>query len=578
MSSLHPLPTVVSAGALALLLSACGSSPPGASAPPLAAARPGALQQCEALARGALPAGTRLTQAEAVAAAPASANAPAVPPHCLVQGQLNERTSPVDGQRYAIGFEMRLPQAWNGRFFHQVNGGLDGAVVPAMGNIGGGAPTHTALQQGFAVVSSDAGHTGAQNPRFGLDPQARINYGYGAVTQLTPVAKQLIASAYGRGPDRSYIGGCSNGGRHAMVAAARLPGEYDGVLAGNPGFNLPRAAVSQLWAAQQWAPLATGRTAQGQPDLQTAFSREQLHRVADSVLARCDALDGLADGIVSDVKTCQARFDVTRDVPVCTPASAASAASATAGACLSAAQTQALARVFAGPRNSAGQPIYSSFPFDPGIRGADWRSWKIAAPATRDAAAVAFIFSTPPMHQRPPGLAFALGFDLDRDAPTLGATQGAYAESALSFMLPPPGDLSALRERGGRMLVYHGTADGVFSPDDTARWWTALDASHGASAAQFARYFPVPAMNHCRGGPATDQFDMLTPLVDWVERGIAPDAVVARARGAGSASPNPEVPSHWSPTRSRPLCAWPAVARYRGGDPEQASSFACSSP
>lgn len=259
MRARHGLSTPARAGALlafTALLGACGSSPPGASAPPLAAARPGALQQCEALARGALPAGTRLTRAEAVAAASAAGPTPAVPAHCLVQGQLNERTSPVDGQRYAIGFELRLPQTWNGRFFHQVNGGLDGAVVPAMGSIGGGAPTHTALQQGFAVVSSDAGHTGAQNPRFGLDPQARIDYGYGAVTQLTPVAKQLIASAYGRGPDRSYIGGCSNGGRHAMVAASRLPGEYDGVLAGNPGFNLPRAAVAQLWGAQQWAPLA----------------------------------------------------------------------------------------------------------------------------------------------------------------------------------------------------------------------------------------------------------------------------------------------------------------------------------
>ncbi|MDA7415448.1 tannase/feruloyl esterase family alpha/beta hydrolase [Xenophilus arseniciresistens] len=560
--------------AAALALAACGHAPQGA-APALAEARPGPLQQCEALARGALPAGTRLTRTQAVAAAPATGTTPAVPAHCLVQGQLHERSSPVDGQRYAIGFELRLPQAWNGRFFHQVNGGLDGAVVPAMGAIGGGAPTHTALQQGFAVVSSDAGHSGAQNPRFGLDPQARINYGYGAVAQLTPVAKQLIASAYGRGPDRSYIGGCSNGGRHAMVAAARLPGEYDGVLAGNPGFNLPRAAVAQLWGAQQWAPLATARTPQGQPELQSAFTPAQLAAVAQGVRARCDALDGLADGIVSDVKACQAQFDLMRDVPGCTPGASSSGSNA-GSACLAPAQKEALARVFAGARNSRGQPVYSSFPFDPGITGQDWRSWKFAAPATRDAAAVAFIFATPPMHERPQGLDFALGFDMDRDAPSIGATAGLYTESALDFMLPPAGDLQPLRQRGARMIVYHGTADGVFSSDDTARWWTQLDSAHQGRAASFARYFPVPAMNHCRGGPATDQFDLLTPLVDWVERGVAPQAVPARARGAGTASPNPEVPADWSPTRSRPLCAWPAVARYRGGDPELAASFACS--
>lgn len=119
-----------------------------------------------------------------------------------------------DGRDYAIAFEMRLPLAWNGRFYYQGNGGLDGAVVPALGALGGG-PLTGALAQGFAVISSDAGHTGPQTPFFGLEAQARLDYGYQAVAKLTPMAKALIAAAYGRGPDRSYIGGCSNGGRHA---------------------------------------------------------------------------------------------------------------------------------------------------------------------------------------------------------------------------------------------------------------------------------------------------------------------------------------------------------------------------
>lgn len=563
----------LAAAAAATLLAGCGSPDTGASLPRLGEARPGELRQCVELARGALPTGTVLTRSEAIAAGPLAIGNTTVqvPAHCLVQGRLNERTSAVDNQRYAIGFELRLPVQWNGRFFHQVNGGLDGAVVPAMGTIGGGAPTHTALQQGFVVVSSDAGHSGAQNPRFGLDPQARLDYGYNAVVQLTPVSKQLIAQAYGRGPDRSYIVGCSNGGRHAMVAAARLPGEYDGVLAGNPGFNLPRAAVAQLWGAQQWATLATARNTAGQPDLQSAFTREELQLVANSVRARCDALDGLADGIVSDVQACQARFDVLRDVPGCS----AGAPADRKGQCLSSAQKDTLARVFAGARMASGQPLYSPFPFDPGIAGQDWRDWKFAAPATRDSAAVAFIFSTPPLADRPPGLPFALGFDIERDTPRIGATDATYRESALAFMQPPAGDLGALRARGAKMVVYHGTADGVFSSSDTARWYSELDAAHGGRAAQFARYFPVPAMNHCRGGPATDQFDLLGPLVAWVERGQAPDAVEARARGAGTAAPNPEVPAGWSPQRSRPLCAWPRAAHYVGGDVEQAASFAC---
>jgi feruloyl esterase len=151
-----------------------------------------------------------------------------VPTHCLVKGLMQERKG-ADGKDYAIGFEARLPTQWNGRFYHQANGGLDGVVQPALGALGGG-PLTGALAQGFAVISSDAGHNGSQNPYFGAEPQARQDYGYGAVAKLTPMAKGLIQAAYGKAPDRSYIGGCSNGGRHAMVAASRFADQYDGYL------------------------------------------------------------------------------------------------------------------------------------------------------------------------------------------------------------------------------------------------------------------------------------------------------------------------------------------------------------
>jgi feruloyl esterase len=485
---------------------------------------------------------------------------------------MNERTSPVDGQRYAIGFEMRLPVAWNGRFFYQANGGLDGVVVPALGGIGGGGPRSSALQMGFAVISSDAGHAGSMGPRFGLDPQARLDYGYNAVAQLTPMAKNLIAKAYGRGPDRSYIGGCSNGGRHAMVAAVRSAGQYDGVLAGDPGFNLPKAAVAQLYGAQQYAAVASAKTPAGQPDLQSAFTPAELKLVADKVLQRCDALDGIADGIVSNVNACRTRLDIQRDVPTC-------AAGTRDGMCLSAPQKNALANVFKGARNSAGQPIYSGFPFDAGVSGANWREWKFASPPTRDAGAVGFIFSTPPLADRPQGLPFALGFDMDRDAPRIAAAEGVFRESALSFMTPPDAaNLSALRERGGRMIVYHGTSDPVFSSDDTQAWYERVQGANGGDASSFARYFPVPGMNHCAGGPATDQFDMLSALVDWVEQGKAPTSVTASARGAGTPVPNAEVPAGWAAQRTRPLCPYPQVATYTGGDTERAGSFACKLP
>ena len=148
---------------------------------------------------------------------------------------------------------MRLPNAWNGRFFYQANGGIDGSVGTATGSVNGGAGLTNALNMGFAVISSDAGHLGSQGPTFGLDPQARLDYGYQAVAALTPMAKSAIASAYGKGPDRSYFGGCSNGGRHTMVAATRYADQYDGFLVGNPGFRLPLAAIANMAAYRAYA-------------------------------------------------------------------------------------------------------------------------------------------------------------------------------------------------------------------------------------------------------------------------------------------------------------------------------------
>jgi feruloyl esterase len=152
-----------------------------------------------------------------------------------------------------------------------------------------------------------------------------------------------------------------------------------------------------------------------------------------------------------------------------------------------------------------------------------------------------------------------------------------YKESSWSFMtLPDETNLKTLRNRGAKLMVYHGVADGVFSPADTVKWYGGLETGTAAKTDEYARLFLVPGMNHCSGGPATDQFDMLGALVNWVEKGQAPAQVIARARGAGANVVNTEVPATWSPTRTRPLCPYPKVARYNGiGDIESASSFSC---
>ncbi|CAE6771735.1 Mono(2-hydroxyethyl) terephthalate hydrolase [Paraburkholderia domus] len=573
--------SIALAAAAALTLAACGGndvSDPAVSStsanalPQLSAASPGTLAgNCAALAAKLTFANTVFTSVTDVAAGTLNVAGKPIAEHCLIQGSMNQRVSNVDGKTYAIGFEMRLPLAWNGRFFYQANGGLDGNVVTATGEIGGGGPTNDALNMGFAVISSDAGHSAAQNPLFGLDPQARLDYGYNAVATLTPMAKQVIKLAYGKGPDRSYFDGCSNGGRHALVAAARSSAEYDGIIAGDPGFHLPKAAIGEMWSAQQLAKAATATTANGLPDITTGFTATERQMVASKILAKCDALDGASDGLIQDIKACQANFSLATDVPTCTN-------NVRDGTCLTSAQKDAIGNVFSGARNSAGTALYSSFPYDAGL-GPGWSAWKQANSITLDPAAAAFTFTTPPQSASVLSQlsAYALNFSMDTDAPKIFATSGVYNESAWSFMTPPDEtSLSALKQRGAKLMVYHGTSDPVFSSNDTTDWYQRLMTANGGDASNFARLYTIAGMNHCSGGPSTDQFDMLTPMIAWVEQGKAPDSVVATARDASNVVPNTDVPANWGAGRTRPLCAYPKVARYQGGNIIAASSFACS--
>ena len=557
----HQLALTAVAAAAAWLLYGCATPAPT----PVA---------CDGLpaAVASLP-GLRVTAAESIA--PDDKGHPA---HCKVTGALNERTG-VDGKRYAIGFEMRLPVAWNKRFLHQVNGGNDGVVAPAWGGLQ--VMADDALSRGFAVISSDSGHSGSDPANaaaglvggnlFGMDPQARRDYGYAANGVLYPVAQSLMLRHYGQAPQRNYMAGCSNGGRHAMVAASRYADRYDGILAGAPGYNLPQAAVQHAWDIQSWK-LADA-------DIRKAFSAADMKLVAAKVVQACDGLDGLADGLVSDLRRCQATFKPQ----------ALQCSGAKNDSCLSENQVKALVKSFAGPRDSTGKPLYVDWAWDGGIGGGGWRTWKLESQippwdrnpiiATMGAGSLAYLFTTPPMTTsgKPSELVdFLTRFDFDRDAPKIYAKSGEFNESAMDFMSPPDAanpQLTSFAQRGGKMLIYHGSSDPVFSVNDSLRWAERLNANLGSKASQVARVFPVPSMGHCVGGPATDQFDALGALVDWVEQGKAPDRIVA------SVNPrNTELPADWSKTRSRALCPWPQVARYTGGDAESAASFACQAP
>ena len=555
---------------LFLALAGCGGSDetvaPVETIAQLSPATGAPLPSCTDLATRISFANTTITSATTVAAGTLMVAGSPVGAHCLVTGSMYPRVSAVDGNSYAIGFEVRLPNAWNGRFFYQANGGIDGSVVTATGGVGGGGALDNALNQGFAVISSDAGHAGSLGPFFGADPQARLDYGYQAAAKLTPMAKSLIKTAYGKGPDRSYFGGCSNGGRHTMVAAARMAAEYDGYLVGDPGFNLPKAATANIAGAQTYAALATNPA-----DLSTGFTTAERTLVSNAVLAKCDALDGAADGLVQDTAACQAAFDLNRDVPTCT--------GTRDGTCLSAAQKTSIAKLFAGATISTGAKIYSSFPYDNGFGTAGFAFWKFTAPLVLDSGAVGVIFQSPPEATATfNGPTFTLTGNLDTMVQKINATSGIYTESGMSFMTPPnPTNLSALKSRGAKMMIYHGTADPIFSSDDTTAFYEGLRTANAGDASNFARFYRIAGMNHCAGGPATDQFDMLTPLVNWVEKGQAPDSVVASARGVGNpGGANADVPASWSAIRTRPLCAYPKVARYLGsGSKELAANFSC---
>lgn len=525
--------------------------------------------------------GLVITSSSTQPASEPGADQPA-PAHCLVEGNLHERKSDADNQQYAIGFEVRMPANWNGRFYFQGGGGTDGAVVPAFGSLPGEGQTTNALSEGYAVASTDGGHktvndgTPVGGSLFGVDPQARLDYGYNAVGEVTKVAQNLIRRHYDTEADYSYFVGCSNGGRQGMVAASRFPDLYDGVIAGNPGLNLPKAGIQHAWDNQQFASVAPRDTATNRPIIQDSFTLADMKLVANKVLEVCDKLDGLEDGLIMNSQACQAQFDPFQEL-VCAPGGQAGVD------CLGdVAKVTALDQVFKGPTNSQGQALYASWPWDAGVGEMGWRLWKLAMPfpnpnptipnsiiATMGGSALPYIFMTPPVQVPGAGhglIDYLLNYNFDTDAPGIFHKNDTYTQSSMEFMTPPnPTNLAPFSSKGGKMIVYHGNSDPVFSVHDSIQWYGNLKNAD-AKAPDYARLFTVPGQNHCSGGPSTSQFDMLNVLVDWVENGKAPDRIAAKA-SASSTLVNVE---------SRPLCAYPLYAKYNGsGDPKVESSFEC---
>ena len=474
-----------------------------------------------------------ITKTDSVAAGPAARGRGAtvnLPAHCRVDGTIDRRTG-AEGKPYGIGFAIALPDAWNGRFLFQGGGGLNGTVgLPLGAQAAGDSP---ALVRGFAVVSTDTGHQasgGAFDAAFMRDQQAVLDFEYVAIGRVAVLAKEIVVRYYGRPADRSYFAGCSTGGREAMLMAQRYPAYFDGVISGAPAMRTGYSGLGDRWVATMLNQAAP-KDAAGKPIPSQIFSDSDKQLIVNALLSACDAKDGLRDGLVSAPRACD--FD---------PVAALTCKGAKTDSCLSAQQTAALKKAFAGPKDSRQNQIYPGFLWDTGI--------------TASGQGIPGLLSPGPGPLGPPNLSTEI--DVDREAFALTSDPRQVGDTK------PWTNLNTFSGRGGKLVFYHGVSDPWFSALDTVDYYEKMSAANGGDkTAEWSRLFLVPGMGHCQGGAATlDTFDLLSAVVDWVEKGKAPDAVRATGRAF--------------PGRSRPLCPYPAHAHYKGaGDVEDAGSFEC---
>jgi pimeloyl-ACP methyl ester carboxylesterase len=456
---------------------------------------------------------------------PGSQNSMTLPAFCRVEATARP-SSDSD-----IKFEVWIPpvDAWNGKFQGVGNGGYQGSIsYTAMA---------TALRKGYATASTDTGHTG-DDMKFGQGhPEKVIDYGYRAIHVMTDTAKLIVRNATGKFADKSYFVGCSAGGHQAMSEAQRFPDDYDGIIAGDPAHNRIRQTFGFMWS---WA-------ATHSPDGKPILTQQKLSLVSKAVADACDAVDGLKDGLIDDPRKCN--FDPAKLI-------CPSTASADEATCLTRAQADAVKKVYDGARNPrTGEQIFTGWPRGSEgfgeTAGQGWRQY-LTDPGepSRIGLFRYFLFHDPNWDWRT--------LDYDRDL--------AYAEQRLAMLPAVERDLTPFKKHGSKLIVYTGWADPVVPPQDTAAYYEAVAKTMGGydKTRDFFRFFAAPGMGHCAGGPGPNQFDALAALENWVEKGIAPDKLIASHTSNGKVD------------RTRPLCPYPQVARWKGtGSIDEAANFSC---
>jgi len=501
----------------------------------LSSARPATPQApasaCASLAERSLP-DTTITAAQAVTAGsftpPGSNSAiPNLPPFCRVAGVI----APTSESR--ILFEVWMPlENWNGKFAGVGNGGWAGTI-----SFG---PLAEQLRRGYATSSTNTGHDAAPGfdmARFAYEkPEQLIDFAYRSHHETALRAKALVQAFYGKPANRSFFIGCSSGGYEGLMEAQRFPSDYDGVVAGAPANNWTR-----LMAGDFDGVLAVLK------DSSSNLTASALGLLYRGVLAACDGADGVVDGVLEDPRRCT--FD---------PSRLACSEGQPSSDCLTTAQVEAARRIYQGLRDpKTGAQLY------PGLAPGSEPFWPHRDPGNP--------FPIPISHYK--WLVFAdpnwdwRSFDFS-DPDDYQAFQKAESKFAPILNATNP-DLRAFRERGGKLLQYHGWNDQLIAPQNSIDYYESVRSFFGRSdgVESFYRLFMAPGMAHCSGGTGPNRFDMQAALEQWVERGVAPDLIVATRSINGVAD------------RLRPLCPYPRVAVYTGkGDTNEASNFVCRSP
>jgi feruloyl esterase len=496
---------------------------------------------CSSLSNLKLPA-TEVTSAAVVPAGDFQNNKD-LPEFCRVTGVIRP-SSDSD-----IRIEIWMPVKWNGRFHGVGNGGWAGSMpIRSLAD---------AIRTGAAAAGTDTGHTGdARDASWAMGhPEKLIDFGHRAIHEMTVQGKAIVTSYYGSAPRKSYFFACSNGGRQALMEAQRYPADYDGIIAGAP---------ANAWTVHYTNRGANALATTGKPE--SYIPPSLLPVIENAMNATCDAKDGVKDGVIANPEAC--RPDL-KALLLCKPG--------VNTGCLTETQIATLHKLYDGLRDARGNLLYPGF--SPGAEAArgGWSEWitgeKPEASAIHAYANTFFkyvVYADPKWDYRT--------FQLDRDY----AAARAKAEAILDSNSP---DLSAFAARGGKLILYHGWCDPGIPPANAIRYYNEVRKKMGAQEAdRFTRLYMIPGVLHCSGGPGTDEFGagpgagpyaqqgMAESMYRWIEKGAAPGTIIGakyktRGKPAGGV------------LRTRPICAYPKVAVYKGsGSTDDASNFACRMP